>query len=147
MLETAERLVQEDGEPAVPQLQLLVGALRALTEGRMTPSLILDSYQLRALSIAGYAPTFDNCARCAAEGPHRNFHAASGGMLCDDCRVAGSAAPSPFTVTLLAGLLSGDWTTVGTSDDRSRREASSIVSAYLSWHLERGLRSLSHVDR
>ncbi|MDX6231943.1 MAG: repair protein RecO, partial [Nocardioidaceae bacterium] len=147
MLETAERLVQEDGEPAVPQLQLLVGALRALTEGRMTPSLILDSYQLRALSIAGYAPTFDACARCAAEGPHRNFHAASGGMLCDDCRVAGSAAPSPFTVTLLAGLLSGDWTTVGTSDDRSRREASSIVSAYLSWHLERGLRSLSHVDR
>ena len=48
---------------------------------------------------------------------------------------------------LLAGLLSGDWPTVGTADERSRREASSIVSAYLSWHLERGLRSLSHVDR
>lgn len=147
MLETAERLVQEDGEPAIAQFQLLVGALRAMTEGRMTPSLILDSYQLRALSIAGYAPTFDGCARCGEEGPHRHFHAASGGMLCDDCRVAGSAAPSPFTVTLLAGLLSGDWATVGTSDERSRREASGIVSAYLSWHLERGLRSLSHVDR
>lgn len=147
MLETAERLVQEDGEPAVAQFQLLVGALRALTQGRMTPSLILDSYQLRALSIAGYAPTFDGCARCGEEGPHRNFHAPSGGMLCDDCRVAGSAAPSPFTVTLLAGLLSGDWASVGTSEERSRREASGIVSAYLSWHLERGLRSLSHVDR
>ncbi|MRK02372.1 DNA repair protein RecO [Aeromicrobium sp. S22] len=147
MLETAERLVQEDGEPAVAQLQLLTGALRALTEHRMTPGLILDSYQLRALSIAGYAPTFDGCARCGEEGPHRNFHAASGGMLCDACRVTGSAAPSPFTVTLLAGLLSGDWATVGTSDDRSRREASSIINAYLSWHLERGLRSLSHVDR
>jgi DNA repair protein RecO (recombination protein O) len=58
MLETAERLVQEDGEPAVAQFQLLVGALRALRERRMTPSLILDSYQLRALSIAGYAPAF-----------------------------------------------------------------------------------------
>jgi DNA repair protein RecO (recombination protein O) len=147
MLETAERLVQEDGEPAVPQFQLLVGALRALTQGRQTPSLILDSYQLRALSIAGYAPTFDGCARCGLEGPHRNFHAPSGGMLCDECRVSGSAVPSPFTVTLLAGLLSGDWAAVATSDDRSRREASSIVSAYLSWHLERGLRSLSHVDR
>ncbi|MCW2831877.1 MAG: repair protein RecO [Aeromicrobium sp.] len=147
MLETAERLVQEDGEPAIMQFQLLTGALRALAERRMTPSLLLDSYQLRALSIAGYAPTFDGCARCSAPGPHRNFHAASGGMLCDDCRVAGSAAPSPFTVTLLAGLLSGDWASVSTSDDRSRREAGSIVSAYLSWHLERGLRSLSHVDR
>jgi DNA repair protein RecO (recombination protein O) len=147
MLETAERLVQEDGEPAGAQFQLLVGALRALTEGRMTPGLILDSYQLRALSIAGYAPTFDGCARCGVEGPHRNFHAASGGMLCDECRVAGSAAPSPFTVSLLAGLLSGDWPSVATADERSRREASSIISAYLSWHLERGLRSLTHVDR
>ncbi len=56
MLETAERLVQEDGEPAVQQLQLLVGALTALTaaDGR-SPSLILDSYQLRALAVAGYA--------------------------------------------------------------------------------------------
>jgi len=148
MLETAERLVQEDGEPAVQQLQLLVGALRALTApGERTPGTILDSYQLRALAVAGYAPTFDGCARCGREGPHRDFHAASGGMLCHACRVPGSAAPSPFTVSLLAALLSGDWVTASAADDRSRREASSIVAAYLSWHLERGLRSLSHVDR
>ncbi len=148
MLETAERLVQEDGEPAVQQLQLLVGALRALTSpGDRAPGLILDSYQLRALAVAGYAPTFDGCARCGREGPHRDFHAASGGMLCHACRVPGSAAPSPFTVSLLAALLSGDWDTAAAADDRSRREASSIVAAYLSWHLERGLRSLSHVDR
>jgi len=148
ILETAERLVQEDGEPAVQQLQLLVGALRALTTpGERSPSLILDSYQLRALAVAGYAPTFDSCARCGREGPHRDFHAASGGMLCHACRMPGSAAPSPFTVSLLAALLSGDWATATASDERSRREASSIVAAYLSWHLERGLRSLSHVDR
>ena len=52
-----------------------------------------------------------------------------------------------MTVALLAALLVGDWEAVETSDDRSRREASSVVAAYLSWHLERGLRSLSHVDR
>jgi DNA repair protein RecO (recombination protein O) len=148
MLETAERLVHDDGEPAVQQLQLLVGALRALTASDdRAPGLILDSYQLRALAVAGYAPTFDTCARCGREGPHRDFHAPSGGMLCHTCRVPGSAAPSPFTVSLLASLLSGDWESAVTSDERSRREASSIVAAYLSWHLERGLRSLSHVDR
>jgi DNA repair protein RecO (recombination protein O) len=146
MLETAERLV-EDGEPAIQQVQLLVGALKALVGERSTPSLILDSYQLRALAVAGFAPSFDACARCGAEGPHRSFHAPSGGMLCPDCRVSGSAAPSPMTVGLLAALLIGDWEAVDTSDDRSRREASGIVGAYLSWHLERGLRSLSHVDR
>ena len=148
MLETAERLVHDDGEPAVQQLQLLVGALKALTSGdNRSPGLILDSYQLRALAVAGYAPTFDTCARCGREGPHRDFHAPSGGMLCHICRVPGSAAPSPFTVSLLASLLSGDWDTAAAADERSRREASSIVAAYLSWHLERGLRSLSHVDR
>ena len=147
MLETAERLVSEDGEPAVQQVQLLVGALKALVAGRSTPSLILDSYQLRALAVAGFAPSFDACARCGVEGPHRSFHAPSGGMLCPDCRVSGSAAPSPITVALLAALLVGDWESVEAADDRSRREASGVVGAYLSWHLERGLRSLSHVDR
>lgn len=147
MLETAERLVGEDGEPAVQQIQLLVGALKALVSGRSAPGSILDSYQLRALAVAGFAPSFDACARCGQEGPHRSFHAPSGGMLCGDCRVPGSAAPSPMAVALLGALLVGDWELVGACDDRSRREASSIVAAYLSWHLERGLRSLSHVDR
>lgn len=147
MLETAERLVSEDGEPATQQVQLLVGALKALVGERSTPSLILDSYQLRALAVAGFAPSFDACARCGVEGPHRSFHAPSGGMLCPNCRVSGSAAPSPTTVALLAALLVGEWDVVNGSDDRSRREASGIVTAYVSWHLERGLRSLAHVDR
>lgn len=147
MLETAERLVHDDGEPAVQQYQLLVGALRALTTGDRLPGSILDSYQLRALSIAGYAPSFDACARCGETGPHRSFHAPSGGMLCDGCRMPGSAAPSPFTVSLLSALLTGDWAVVAQADERSQREATGIISAYLSWHLERGLRSLGHVDR
>ena len=147
MLETAERLAGEDGEPAVQHIQLLVGALKALVGARSAPGLILDSYQLRALAVAGFAPSFDACARCGDEGPHRSFHAPSGGMLCATCRVPGSATPSPVAVALLGALLVGDWELVATCDDRSRREASSIVAAYLSWHLERGLRSLSHVDR
>ncbi|MCW2748533.1 MAG: repair protein RecO [Nocardioidaceae bacterium] len=147
MLETAERLVSEDGEPAVQQYLLLVSALRSLATKAHDSGLILDSYQLRALSVAGYAPTFSTCALCSADGPHRNFHAASGGILCDSCRVPGSANPNPFAVGMLAALLSGDWLVAEQAEDRTRREASSLVAAYLSWHLERGLRSLSHVDR
>lgn len=147
MLETAERLVSEDGEPAVQQYLLLVSGLRALAAGTYLSGQVLDSYQLRALSIAGYAPTFSDCANCGAAGPHRNFNAAAGGILCDGCREPGSANPTPMTVALLAALLSGDWEAVAQADDRSRREASGLVGAYLSWHLERGLRSLGHVDR
>jgi DNA repair protein RecO (recombination protein O) len=147
MLETAERLVVEDKEPALQQFLLLVGALRAICDVGRAPSQVLDSYLLRSLSVAGYAPSFDACARCGLEGPHRSFSPAAGGMLCSACRVPGSASPSAETVLLLGALLAGDWTAVEQSEARHRREASGLVAAYLQWHLERGLKSLAHVPR
>ena len=47
----------------------------------------------------------------------------------------------------LGALLSGDWTTVTATEERHLREASTLVAAYLAWHLERGLKSLGHVQR
>jgi len=147
MLETAERLAQEDREPALQQFLLLVGGLRAMASGDRAPGQVLDSYLLRSLAIAGYAPSFDHCVRCGDEGPHRWFHPASGGVLCATCRVPGSASPAPETLRALGALLAGDWDTVAATDDRHLKEASGVVAAYLAWHLERGLRSLAYVDR
>jgi DNA repair protein RecO (recombination protein O) len=147
MLETAERLVIEDKEPSLQQFLLLVGALRAMCEAGRAPSQVLDSFLLRSLSVAGYAPSFDVCARCGTEGPHRSFSPSAGGMLCSACRVPGSANPSPETVALLGALLAGDWPVVEASEPRHRKEANGLVAAYLQWHLERGLKSLAHVER
>jgi len=147
MLETAERLTGEEQHPSLQQYLLLVSALRSLATGAHDPGLILDSFLLRSLAVSGYAPSFDECARCGAPGPHRSFAPASGGMLCPRCSPPGSAHPSRETVALLSALLTGDWARAATSDPRSRRETSGLVAAFLSWHLERGLRSLSHVDR
>ena len=147
MLETAERLVTEEKEPSLQQFLLLVGGLRAMTEGEKRASQVLDSYLLRALSVAGYAPSFSHCARCGDEGPHKAFSPSAGGALCADCRVPGSASPSTATLDLLGALLAGEWTVVAAAEPRSLREASGLVSAYLHWHLERGLRSLEYVER
>ncbi len=147
MLETAERLTPEEGEPAVQQYLLLVGGLRALVAGEHDPGLVLDAYLLRSLSVAGWAPSFDACARCGVAGPHRAFSVSSGGALCSADRVPGSAAPAAETLELLAALLTGDWATADASQARTRREASGLVAAYLSWQLERGLRSLPLVER
>jgi DNA repair protein RecO (recombination protein O) len=147
MLETAERLVVEDKQPALQQFLLLVGGLRTMSSGERSPSAVLDSFLLRSLSVAGYAPSFEACARCGLEGPHRAFSPAAGGMLCGTCRMPGTASPAAETVVLLGALLAGDWAVVEASDPRHRKEASGLVSAYLAWHLERGLRSLSHVER
>src|SRR5215218_7084181 len=64
MLETADRLVAEERQPSVQQFLLLVGGLRAMATGEHGSGQVLDSYLLRSLSVAGYAPSFDACARC-----------------------------------------------------------------------------------
>lgn len=143
MLETAERLVVEERQPALQQYLLLVGGLRAMAVGEHRPGDILASFLLRSLSVAGYAPSFDGCARCGVLAQPYFFHPAAGGVLCGDCRLPGSARPAEETIRLLAALLSGDWAVVDVAEDRHRREARGIVTAYLNWHLERGLRSLA----
>lgn len=147
MLETAERLVSEEKQPSIQQFLLLVGGLRAMAAGERNPGQVLDSYLLRSLSVAGYAPSFDACAHCGIEGPHRWFNPSMGGMLCTTCRLPGSASPSPQVIAVLGALLAGDWPVVEAADPRQLREASGLVTAFLQWHLERGLRSLEHVER
>jgi DNA repair protein RecO (recombination protein O) len=61
--------------------------------------------------------------------------------------VPGAATPADHTVVLLGALLAGDWPTAESVESRFRKPASGIVAAYLQWHLERGLRSLAHVER
>ncbi|MFT4262335.1 MAG: DNA repair protein RecO [Nocardioides sp.] len=152
MLETADRLVAEEREPSVQQFLLLVGGLRALATGAHRPGQILDSYLLRSLAVAGYAPSFEGCARCGALpdpgiSHHRWFNASLGGALCATCRVPGSATPAAETLGVLGALLGGDWALVEAAEQRHLREASGLVAHYLAWHLERGLRSLAYVER
>lgn len=107
MVETAEKLTGDDSSPQ--QYLLLVGALRALANKEHDASLVLDSYLLRALAIAGWAPNFYDCARCGDPGPHQAFVMQLGGVVCRDCRPAGAAVIDPLTGELLGALLAGDW--------------------------------------
>ncbi len=147
MLETAERLVDAEHEPALQQYWLLVGGVRALATRERAPGLVLDSYLLRAFAVAGWAASFHDCARCGEPGPHHAFNVQSGGAVCPSCRPPGSASPAPETFALLAALLAGDWGVVDRSAERHRGEAAGLVAAFSQFHLERRLRSLPHVER
>lgn len=146
MLETAERLTSER-DPSQQQFRLLAGGLASLASHEHEAGLVLDAYLLRALSVAGWAPSFRDCARCGAPGPHKAFNLASGGCVCPSCRTPGSVAPALATLELLGALLEGDWATADASEPRHRREGSGLVTAFLQWHLERGVRSLRLVER
>ncbi|WP_430868899.1 DNA repair protein RecO [Demequina aurantiaca] len=147
MVETADKLVDLEKEPANEQYRLLHGALGTLSRRGHDPGLVLDSFLLRSLSIAGYEPSFHECASCGKPGPHRAFVVAGGGAVCEACRPSGAAAPAVETFELLTGLLRGDWAAADASEERYRREAAGLIAAYTQFHLERKVRSLSHVDR
>jgi DNA repair protein RecO (recombination protein O) len=164
LLETADRLTPEEGEPARELFLLLVGALRGLAGGQRDPHLVLDAYLLRAMVIAGYAPAITECARCGTEpatplagarehadrgthGFHQRFAVTAGGAVCDGCRPGGAVVPSWWTWRLLEALRDGDWEAAEQSPPDARRDAAGLVAAHLQWHLERRLRSLPLVDR
>jgi len=147
VLETADRLAVEEGEPAMRLYLLVAGALRALAGGERDPSLVLDAFLLRAMAYAGWAPAVDECARCAEPGPHQAFSIQAGGSVCVRCRPAGSSRPTAATVELLSALLHGVWQVADRTEQSARREASGLVAALLQWHLERQLRSLPLVER
>jgi DNA repair protein RecO (recombination protein O) len=48
---------------------------------------------------------------------------------------------------LLGALLAGDWANADSASPRARASAAGIVAAYTQWHIERGLKSLQHVER
>lgn len=145
--ETADRLVAEEGEPAMRLYLLVTGALRALAGGGRDSSLVLDAFLLRAMAFAGWAPAITECARCGDPGPHAAFSVPAGGSLCTRCRVPGAVHPAPGVLVLLDALLHGAWEVAEDSEQGARRDVSGLVAAHLQWHLERQLRSLPLVER
>ena len=150
MVETADKLTESEG--SLQQYLLLVGALRSLSRQEHGSHLTLNSYLLRAVSMAGWAPSFQDCARCGAPqssdgGQHSAMVVQLGGIVCDACAPPGSPRLDAATIGLLSALLTGDWEHAAASVDRTQNQAAGVVAAYTQWHLGRGLRSLEHVAR
>ena len=144
MVEAADRLNEAEATPQ--QYLLLVGGLRALAQGAHASRSVLDSYLLRAMALSGWAPGLTECARCGAAGPHETFVAQLGGMVCQECAPTGAARVAAPTASLLHSLMAGEWDDVDAAPAASTAAASGLIAAYAQWHLERGIRSLAHVN-
>lgn len=143
MSEVVEKLSEDDMSRS--QFPLLIGALRSLANRLHTPQLILNSYLLRAMSIAGWAPNFVECVISGQDGPHEYFSVTLGGVVSAEHR-AGASRVGPVVIEHLAALLSGDWQTVLASEQSTRNTASGVVAAYVQHHLGRRIKSLLLLD-
>ena len=114
MLETADRLVAEEGEPALRVYLLLVGAIRGWP-AVADPPLGLDSFSA-GHSQAVWAPR-STLRPCAEPARTRVQRAAGSGL---PAAVRRLLTPSTQTFALLDALLHGDWTP-RTARGRDRR--------------------------
>lgn len=142
LLETADKLAAEEGEPDPKLFFLLHGAIASLARGEHRPLLIAAAFLVRALSLAGFEMALMDCAVCSALGPHRWFSIPAGGAVCSTCRPPGAATVSRECVLLMADLLAGDWDRADDQPLAVREEARRLIADYAQWHLERKIRSL-----
>lgn len=135
VLETADRL----SIAADPTLYDLV--LESLTTIRTSPytTPALDCYLLRAMSLAGWAPSLFSCGQCGRPGPHTAFHPEVGGAVCTECRPPGAAEVNPEVLHHMWLVERGHLEV----PPQYASEVHQLTRAYLQWHVEQKLTSLA----
>ena len=144
MVEAAERLTRESSNSQ--QYLLLLGGLRALSGSDHEGSQVLDSYLLRALSLSGWVPGLGSCQSCQSENPVA-FSVHTGHVSCGECSLPGAVKLGAAGLLHMRNLLVGNWPEVALAEPGAKSNVSAVISAYLQWQLERGLRSMSMVER
>ena len=141
MLEAADQVAQER-ERNQPLYRMLVGGLRTLATA---PSpLVAPAFFWKLLSLEGFHPILDDCARCgAADGAFPGFDFGEGGVLCEACARFGGRRVRPEALALLRRILGGGL--AGALADPGGPQVVSEVERLgvgaLEYHLERRLRS------
>jgi DNA repair protein RecO (recombination protein O) len=141
----------EEGEENRRLFDLLLSALFRLGDAQDT-SLVLRYFELRLLDYVGYRPQLSQCVRCGRpSGTDAGlFNPSEGGVLCLPCGQGerGCRDVSPQVLASLLYLQSRDYDQCCrlTVDGRTHRELESLLRRYITYLLERGLRSADFMD-
>jgi DNA repair protein RecO (recombination protein O) len=139
MLEATDQVAQER-EPNPALYRMLVGALRTLA-ANPTP-LVSTAFFWKLLSLEGFHPILDQCARCGAEGPFVAVDLEEGGVLCEACGRFAGRRVSPDALALVGRMLGGELRgALAETPGAASTEAERLAIAALEHHLERRLRS------
>ena len=90
--------VLSDAETAVPEmLSLGLNGLYALSESLRPAMLVKAAFELRLVSMAGFAPLLDGCAGCGAADINSAYLDLSGGVIyCENCVSKGTGKCLPL---------------------------------------------------
>ena len=140
-------------EDASPELyEVLLETLKALTLNK-DGGLVLRRYELRLLTILGFAPELDSCVICRASGFQggASFNSSAGGLACASCAEDdGSARPiSRDALISFRYLRNADTSAIAekVTPERLAGEMELILGRYIRYQLEREVRSAGFLDR
>jgi len=71
----------------------------------------------------------------------------TGSVTCSQCLAAGSVKIGPDGLAHMQSLMAGEWEKVSQQAPKIKQAVSGVVAGYMQWQLERGLKSLSFVER
>jgi DNA repair protein RecO (recombination protein O) len=141
MLEAVDQVALErEANPAL--YRMLERALRTLAD-RPSPA-VSTAFFWKLLSLEGFHPVVDTCARCGGEGPFRAWDLGDGGVLCGACLLGGRPI-RPESAQVIAQIVGGGLTGVlaDPPDERVLGEVERLAIASLEYHSERRLKSAS----
>ena len=142
MLEAIDQVAQER-EPNPSAYRMLTGALHTLAE-RRNP-MVTPAFFWKLLSLEGFHPMLDGCARCATETDTDElvaFDLQEGGTLCRACARGGGRPLSPDALDLLRRVLGGGLNGVlAEASSPAAHDVEQLGFRALEHHVERKLRS------
>jgi DNA repair protein RecO (recombination protein O) len=142
MLEAVDQVAQEH-EPNPALYRMLAGALRTLAE-RRNP-LVTPAFFWKLLSLEGFHPMIDGCARCEETEPDVElvaFDLEEGGVLCASCARGGGRPLSPDALDLLRRILGGGLNgALARNPGPAAHEVEVLGIRAMEHHVERRLRS------
>jgi DNA repair protein RecO (recombination protein O) len=152
MLEAVDQVAQ-DHEPNPAMYRMLTGALHALATTRNP--LVTPAFFWKLLSLEGFHPLLDGCARCGEQpdvepmnsdigGDHElvAFDLEEGGTVCRACARGGGRSLTPGGLALLRRVLGGGLNgALAESPGPAAHEVEHLGVRALEHHVERRLRS------
>lgn len=102
MVDIINDIIQEN-QPAVKILRLFLNSLHMLTKSDKSPELITRIFELRFLSLLGYAPYVKGCMTCGKEELNdMSFSFKMCGLICKNCTISDNYAMSVSSGTAKA---------------------------------------------
>ncbi|NLY44286.1 MAG: DNA repair protein RecO [Clostridiaceae bacterium] len=133
-------------------LKLLLNTLYVLSNNKKDPMLLKSIYELRLMSLIGYAPNLLACVHCGGSGERMFFNSISGGLVCDNCvehlNGRSDLAVSEGTLSAMRYILYSKMNRLYSFEvsPRVQKELEAITKDFLLTHIGKEIKSLKYLE-